>query len=173
MWRWYLRNKFTNFFNEAFTKIKNSKAIQILLFVALILIVVLIYFSLNNSSKQNNMSEQNTTSNYAEYLEVKLENVLQQIKDVGTVNVAITLESGYEYIYATEEEIKETSTGTLTTTSIVLVSGKPIIIKEIPPKIKGVVVVASGAENISVRMNILCAIQTALEVDNEKITILN
>ena len=65
----------------------------------------------------------------------------------------------------------ETQT-TVTTSTVILVSNEPVIIKENYPVIKGVVVVAKGAENVNVKLNILTAVETVLEVDRNNITIL-
>ena len=47
-----------------------------------------------------------------------------------------------------------------------------IVIEEVLPKIKGVVVVSSGAKDISVKLNIINAIQTLLDLSDNKIQIL-
>jgi stage III sporulation protein AG len=52
-----------------------------------------------------------------------------------------------------------------------MVDGEPVIKEEIYPVVKGIVVVASGADDISVKLNILSIIQTVIEVDNSKINI--
>jgi len=155
-----------------FEKIKLNKKLQIILFLFILLFILAIYFTIN-STKNNKTETENLSDDYASYLEYKLENSLSSIKDIGNVNVTITLESGIEYVYAEECESKTTSSGTTTSTSLILVSGEPILIKEIYPKINGIVVVASGANNINVKLDILKAIQTVLDVSNDKITILS
>ena len=48
----------------------------------------------------------------------------------------------------------------------------PLIIKESYPDVCGVVVVASGAGNVQVKLNIMKAIKTLLNVKDENIQIL-
>ena len=167
-----MKNNFTEKILNAFEKFKKNKKLQILLFIGLCLIIIAVYFYLSYKPSKSE-GEIESTSSYAEYLEKKLEDNLNSLDGVRDVNVMISLESGFEYIYATDTETKITSGGTLTTSSIVLVSGKPIIEKEIYPKIKGVVVITSSAKEIKVKLNILYAVQTILNISNDKITILN
>ena len=87
--------------------------------------------------------------------------------------VILTLEDGFEYIYAKEEEMKVSADGgKVTTSNIVLIDGKPVLEKEVYPQVKGVVVTASGADDVSVRLNLLSALQTVIEVASQNITIL-
>lgn len=52
------------------------------------------------------------------------------------------------------------------------VSGDALIIKEKQPKVRGVIVIAEGAQDISIRNNILSAVMTLLDVTAEKVEIL-
>ena len=169
-------NKFLNFV----TKIGKIKHLPLYIAIVLALLVCSFYFfnSENKSDTKNNISTENSSSTmeYVTYLENKLGNVLSKISGVGSVNVIITLESGFSYEYATDTETKSVASGgtetTITTETVILVSNKPVVMKEIYPTIKGVVVVAKGAENFSVKMNILSAVETVLEIDRTSITIL-
>ena len=170
-----MKNKLLEKIQNMWEKFRRNKRLQIILIISLLTIVILIYFSSfkNSSSKENTSNESNTASSYSAYLESKLKTALVNIDGVNNVSVIITLESGFEYVYATEEETKTTSTGTLTTSSLVLIDKKPVVVKELFPKIKGVVVITPSAKDINTRLNILSAIQTILEVSNDKITIIN
>ena len=66
-----------------------------------------------------------------------------------------------------------TSSGTtVNKTNVVMLNGQPVVQEEIYPKIKGIVVVAQGAGNVAIKMNILSLIQTVIDVENSKINIL-
>ena len=170
-------NKIKNFWS----KIKSIKHFEIVLAVLVGLIVCVVYFSFWNKPKNDN-TEKNSTQTYSSaeeyvyFLENKLCNVLSKIDGVGDVNVILTLQCGFTYEYATDSETKTTVSGgnetTITTETVILVSNEPVIVKEIYPVIKGVVVVAEGAENFTIKMNILTAVETVLEVERENITIL-
>lgn len=167
------------------SKIKKIKHYEIYIAVAIAVLVSVFYFAFASTSKKSsteNVGTENdiicenfsSSSEYTEYLENKLENVITSIKGVEDAKVVVSLEKGFEYVYMTEEETKTSSNGTtITKISIVMVDGQPVIKEEIYPVIKGVVVVASGAKDVGVRMNILSVIQTIIEVDNSQINILD
>ncbi len=175
-----MMSKLKDKFRILYERIKKVKHIEIYIAVGLALIVAVIYFSTLKKSpttkvdnKIDNVSPNFSTSGeYIDYLENKLENVITKVKGAGNVEVVVTLEKGFEYIYVTEEETRTTSNGTtITTTSVVMVNGQPIIQEEIYPVISGIVVIASGANDIAVKMDILSIIQTVIEIDNSKINI--
>ena len=95
----------------------------------------------------------------------------------------VTVEAGPEIKIATKTDEKTTSTtngSNITTNSsntsnpvIIANSGKnnPLILSEISPKITGVVVVASGAKDVKVRLNLLEAVEALLNVPTENIQI--
>ena len=163
-------------------KLKNAfKNRKILIITAtsiaiLLCCVYFFFFSTPDSKTQTSTNVVTREQEYVSELENKLESVLSKISGAGELNILITLESGFEYEYAKDEETKTTNTNgneiSQTTSSIVLVSGNPIVVKEINPKVKGVVVVSSGAKDIAVKTNIINSIITVLEVDSSKITVL-
>ncbi|MBP3431743.1 MAG: hypothetical protein J6K39_02695 [Clostridia bacterium] len=162
-------------------KLKSIKHIQIVLPLVIALVLCVIYFSFvggaeDDNSQQNSTEEFSSTVEYVDILENKLCSVLSKISGVGETNVIITLESGFSYEYATDSETKTTVSGgnetTIKTETLILVSNQPVVVKETYPVIKGVVVVAKGAEDFSVKMNIMQAVETVLEIDSKNITIL-
>lgn len=177
-----MMNNLTEKFHTMFEKIKKIKHIEIYIAIAFAVIIIGIYLSTLISPAKNEDNSQNSTNQtetfsssqeYTEYLENKLTNVLASVKGAGAVNVVVTLENGFEYIYATEDETKTSADGgQVTISKVILVDGKPVLEKEVYPQIKGVVVTASGADDISVKLNLLTALQTVVEVANQNITIL-
>lgn len=167
-------------FKTLFERIKKVKHIHIYLAIGLgVLIVACYLFSLpkktenNKTNIDNNRTEFSSSAEYAEYLENKLENVITSIKGVGQAEVVVSLEKGFEYIYQTEEETRSTSNGTsITTTSVVMINGQPVIKEEIYPIIKGIVVVADGCGDVATRMDVLNLIQTVVEVQSSQIKIM-
>jgi stage III sporulation protein AG len=115
--------------------------------------------------------------------------ILSQIKGAGSVNVMITYESGNEKVPAYDTKKNENTTqekdnsgGTRNSaqnsydSSIVYedIQGgnkKPVIIKEIPPKVMGVLVVADGANNPQVREELTNAVEVLVDVPAYKIQI--
>lgn len=161
-------------------RLKKIRHIQIILPVLIGIVACVAYFSFvgtrDGEKSENSTQEASTAVEYVDSLENKLCNVLSKISGVGDCEVVITLQCGFEYEYATDSETKTTISGgnetTITTETVILVSNEPVVVKEIYPVVKGVVVVASGAKDFAVKMNILSAIETVLEIDQSNITIL-
>lgn len=120
----------------------------------------------------------------------RLQTVLSKIEGVGRVDVMLTLERGSEYRYAnttdssskqtveqdtgggTREITEKTDRIQMVTTRSTQGSEEPVLITEIYPEIKGVVVVAQGAQDPRIKESITRAVQTALRVGAHKITVL-
>jgi stage III sporulation protein AG len=131
----------------------------------------------------------NTASDYARGLENDLSSILSKILGAGKVSVMITLKSGAEIIPAKDESIsdkvtneKDTSGGTRVTNEnttddkVVFAAAqggntKPLIIKEINPEIMGVIVVAEGAKDSKIKLEISRAVQTVLDIPAYRVTV--
>lgn len=164
-------------------KIKSIKHIQIYLAIFVALVVCAVYFVSNNPFKtktdktnENTTGEYSSTMEYVDNLENRISNVLSNMSGVGKVKVVVSLECGFSYEYAKDSETKTTVSGdvktTVTSETIILVSNQPVVVKEIYPVVKGVVVVAEGAKDVSIKMNILSAIETIFEIDRQNIIVL-
>lgn len=170
-----------NKLKQTFEKVKSIKHIHIYLAVFVGLLACLAYFTLfsggkNDKTPENSTKTLSSAEEYVEFLENKLENVLSQISGAGQVDVIVTLESGFTYEYAKNIETRTSTSGSndtsITTETVITVGGEPVVEKEIFPVIKGVVVIAKGAADFAVKMKILSAVETVLEVDRENITVL-
>ncbi len=166
---------------KLFQRIAKIKHIQIYIALVLGLVICVVCLGGMQNKKSDNTTEIatedcTTAEEYATLLENKLCNVLSKVSGAGKVSVVITLESGFSFDYATNTETKTITSGdnetTVTTETVILVSNQPVISKQNYPKIKGVVVVADGANDINVKLSIISAIETILQVDRQNITIL-
>lgn len=165
---------------KLFQKLKSIKHIEIIIAVILGAIVLLIYFSTFNTSTSSTPYQATSTTEYAAMLESKLENVIKKIEGVGNVSVMVTLSSGPEYVYATSEEEKinenqgsgSSTTSTTITKEPVIISGDIVVVKEIMPTVGGIVVVAGGANDTRVKLEIIKAIQALLDVPQANIEVL-
>lgn len=121
-------------------------------------------------------------------LENRLKEILEEIVGVGTVSVLVTVDSTEEMIWGRNENNSQQTTNetdksggkrhvTQMTNSgeIVMyeISGeqKPVVTKIIKPKIRGVLVVAKGAENATVRRIITEAVERGMDVPLSAISI--
>jgi stage III sporulation protein AG len=144
-----------------------------------------------NEEKTQSSAEayESTEPEYVRNLENELSSILGKIQGAGRVSVMITLKSGKEIIPAKDESVsdkitneKDTSGGTRTidekTTDdqVVFTSGqggnsKPLVIKELNPEVKGVIVVAEGAKDSKVKLMLSQAVQTVLDIPAYRVTV--
>lgn len=162
---------------------KNFKFVVALI---LLLIALIIYISFSGSAETKTETKELTSSNYittmeyCEKLEDKLQSIISQIDGAGNVKVMVTVDGSPELIYVSDTDTKTSTTtnGTTTTTTsspIIVGSGSSsggIVMTEKLPKVKGVIVVSTGAGQIGIKLNILNAIATLLDISTDNITIL-
>ncbi|MBE6682564.1 MAG: hypothetical protein E7595_00275 [Ruminococcaceae bacterium] len=93
---------------------------------------------------------QTLSSEYCASLEEKAKRLILSLPNVKSCEVFITLESGYSFVYATDQRVNETEHGKETEKNIVLAGNgsgeEPILIKESMPAVAGVAVVCTGAD---------------------------
>ncbi|MEG1706270.1 MAG: hypothetical protein RR291_02110 [Clostridia bacterium] len=151
-----------------FDKLKNVKNKEIIIAVVLCVIVLIIFaYSFIKPTSASNNKTNLSFSEWNNNLEVKLSDTISCIKGVGTASVAISYKTGVEQIFAYESYKQTTGNVTTEKNEIVTSQGIPVVIKEIAPQISGVVIVAKGAGNAVVKMQIIEAITTLLNVDSD------
>ncbi len=167
-------------------KLITGKNLKIIVLLIICLICLIIFLKMSDSDKKSNTS---TTTNstiyktsveYSGILESKLESVLSQIKGAGNVKVMVTLEGSPELVYAMDsnEKASNTQNGSTTTSSSTPIivetngSSEPLILTEKLPKVKGVVVVSTGASDIAIKLDILNSVSTLLDISIDKINVL-
>ena len=124
-------------------------------------------------------------------LEQRLSDILSEIEGAGEVKATVLLASGPEYRYAVNDKVTQRKVeeedqggGTRLTTErtedgqlvLVRTSGtgveQPIIVKELKPEVQGVLVVATGANNIFVKEKLIKAVVTLLDVPPYQVRVL-
>lgn len=167
-------------------KLKNIKHIEVIIVVIFVLILLLICFAGNNtfsflSNQQTTTSSSSnityvSTSDYVLNIESKLKSILSNVNGAGKVEVMVSVDGSSEIQFATDEVITTSGQTTEKTVNIVFVTkdgvSQPIITSEKLPKINGVVVVSSGAKNTKVKLELMSAVQTLINIDCDKIQIL-
>ncbi len=174
-------------------KVKGGKKLELILYGAVILTVLLLYAS----GLRRNRSETSADSaeSYAgaeavmteQDLENKLASVLSCIRGAGRVEVMVTYETGAELVTAmstsTNSNASETtdngkaSASSQTTESMepATVKGEngdtPIVLMERLPVVRGVIVVAEGAADISVKLDLQRAVQAVLDIPLSQIEV--
>ena len=125
---------------------KGMGAVLIGVFAGIILLLM------PSSSKEDDIAQPKpamTGSEYCALLEQKAEELIKELPEVDDCSVFITLESGYKYIYATDQHVREESDFKETEKTIVLAGNgngeEPLIIQETMPKVAGVAIVCPKA----------------------------
>ena len=157
-----------------------------LILVILAMIVAVVMLNTSKTTKSTSIKENRvdastytTSLQYINKIESKLNEVIANIKGAGSVKVMISISSSPELsvLENVEEKVVSTQSGTTTTTTtepiIVNINGKeePLILKETLPTINGVIVVSSGASDIKVKLDIITAVSTALDINSNKVEV--
>ncbi len=188
-------DKFIDWIKKYLEKVNNKELMRnlfIILIIGIILIIIADIFIKEKKGVNQNLKLENeiknpinTETDYGTVLENKLEDVLSQLKGVGSVKVMITLEDTIEKIPAfnttknnettneldsqggTREIIREDTTIQVVTGS----EGSLMVLKEIKPTIKGVIVIAEGAEDLEVKERLYEAVKTVLGLSGNKVEV--
>ncbi|MGM0471564.1 MAG: hypothetical protein ACQEQI_04695 [Bacillota bacterium] len=137
-------------------------------------------------SQTNQQKADSHQLNNESLMEQKLAEILSNLSGVGEVKVDITLDSGTEYKYVRdvdtsskntqEHEGREAHQKSKREEVVVIrnQSGaeEAVVKQEIKPRIRGVVVVAQGAEVSQIKANLVAAVKVGLGVETHKIVIL-
>ena len=139
------------------------------------------------TTNSNNIDSKNDLSSYSNRLKKELEKTISNIDGAGKAEVFLSFERGYEYIYAktdkqtadkkessksNEYTADEKSTGEEEYIIVKTDDGEePLIVTEIEPKIKGIVVVCKGGGNDIVAKKITTAISVCLGISESKICV--
>ncbi|MGI6175625.1 MAG: hypothetical protein ACOYJC_05595 [Christensenellales bacterium] len=166
--------------------IKSKKGLEIIIAIVIIAVIIGIYISTltpneNQSAPQEKAAAQDTEAT----LEQKLVNVLSTIEGAGKVEVMVTFESSAQIIPAmdtqeetvesknaegehlSQSEYKNSKPATVQQSS----GSDPLVLQEIMPEVRGAIIIAQGADDIRVKMDLLSAAQTVLKVNADKINV--
>lgn len=158
--------------NKFLNKIKTDAKTR-LIFIIFCFVLLAILLVVNFLPKTTNEAvSADAVAEYVNLMEQKLEKLLNKVDGAGKVSVAISIESGMETVLAMTTTTKETSAGREIVSAPVLVNGKTVVLKEVYPKISGVLIVAEGAGKLTVYNKIQQAALSLLDVKASQIEIL-
>lgn len=174
-------------------ELNNKKFINNLFIILLLSVIVLIGVSIFTDKKEvanlpvrEAIKETAIEDDYSEYLEDKLAAILMKLKGVGEVDVMITLEESIESVPAsnttktvetTKEKDAEGGTREVNRedTNIQIVNSSIdealVVLKEVNPTVKGVIVVAEGAEDLIILERLYEAVKTVLGISGNKVQV--
>lgn len=157
-------------------RIKNIKHIEI---IAVLIVIAIIIVAYTYTVKGNNVTDTAQPSE-TETLTAELTNILKKIDGVGDVEILILYNGGKQLDIAskTEKHTDVEVNGDRTTTTTdessvpVIVDGdKPLIIGEKRAVIDGVIVVADGGGDNSIKVQIMQALSKLLKIDFDKVQV--
>ena len=188
------------FLDKIFNETNNKKKIENLIFLIILLIITLAIMNyiwkdekqktneeIENNSYEKVLASENKAVTKDEFIE-KLENTLSTIKGVGNVNVLLNYTESSSVIPIYDEttttsstEEQDTSGGTRNVTQtqsqkeVVFSESsgtkQPITQKTIMPIVQGAIITAEGAGNITIKTNIISAIQALTGLSADKIQV--
>ena len=147
--------------NDFLSKYVNNRSLYIIIIIGIVFMLL--------PGFDSGKSEKSKPQMYDEYSdEARLSEILSKVDGAGKVSVMITYygTSGYDLEF--QEKRGETSTEN----SVVMDGNSPFIKSEFYPKVKGVIIVSSGAKNSSVKKSLTDAAAAVLEVSSHKICVL-
>lgn len=182
---------FKGLFSKSGISQKQAKWLTVLGVAGMLLIMLTGLWPDNSSSADVSQDVVGSLGAHAQQTEQRLAEILKQIKGVGAVHVMVTLENGVEYRYAADEKQSGDSVFTYADgsdapskvqekedreQSYILVDSsggkKPLVLTELSPRVKGVVVVCSGAGNPVIRQRVTDAVTTALGVTSLQVCVI-
>ena len=170
-------------------KLKNGKGVKVAVVLGAVGIL-LIVLSEWLPQKQPQTAEKQTaisTETYCTTVEARLSSLLRNMEGVGACHVYVTLENGVEYVYAKQQQENADRTedkdvngqrvqeSADTQESVILIDGdngeEGLLLTEIQPQIKGVVVVCDGGEKQAVKERITAVVTTALNISARRVCV--
>ena len=148
------QNKKERIWNKFSNLSKKEKSLFIKLAICLVAGIILMSLGSSNNDSTSTPNDSSSllepaeptasTSYYSEEkeLEDKLISILSEIKGAGAVTVALTFEQGTEYVYAEENNEKQSADQSETSTSLAQINDSPVLVKQRLPEVKGVVTVS-------------------------------
>jgi len=172
---------------SSFSKLDTKKKIQYAAVLLIAVVILAIYFSSFKSAAQQKEepAPSATGAAQADDVESRLERVLSKIEGAGKVKVMITYESTPEIVpaYSVDKQTSSTtntSQGSVTNSEntqsdVVTVKGSAgdnaLVLRQDSPKVLGVIVVAQGADDVGVRLNLLKAVEIILNVGPDRVDV--
>ncbi len=159
---------------ENIEKIKRGTPFKIFIVILTAFFVLITLLSIFKKKESTDTTVAVSYSGYVDSLEKELENKLAKIDGVGKVSVILTVDGCQESVIAKEITTATDTLGTVTTKETpIMVNGKPVVLKEVYPKIIGIVVICEGAKNIITVQRVQNAITTLTGIDLNKIEIIS
>lgn len=152
--------------------VKKYKYAILILFLGLALMLMP-----DQSKDQDTRSEQTEPIvQTQEDMDDRLAQILSQIKGAGKVQVMLTLKSGEEILYQTDQKIQSSENGTSQWDTVILTDSNRaesgLVTQINPPVYQGAIIVCEGADKATVRLAIVEAVSKVTGLGADQISVL-
>ena len=168
--------------------LKNQKNIKLPIIIGLAGILLIAFSSIifPEDKVEAQAPSSPNSYDYCQWLEEKIAATVNQITGKKGANVLVTLETGVEYVYATEQKKDNSNTGqtdggkfsesgSLAETYITVKdqngNEEAVVLTELTPRIRGVSIVCHGGQRAEVANAIVSTLSVALDIPSENISV--
>lgn len=179
-----------NALTRLYERMKSDKRFELLVYGVLILTMVVLFIISPNGEKTESSGDdvaKQHEQNDIEELEERLEAILSSIRGAGRVRVMITYDTSSRLVPAMSTDVQSgttenTSGESQSVSETRTESSRPatisgsggtetIVLTEIEPTVRGVIVTAEGAADVSVRVKLCNAVMTVLGISADRIEV--
>lgn len=137
--------------------------------------------------QQRQPTEQTSSEQFVSQTEERLKSLVGSIEGAGQCRVMITLENGVEYVYATEQKTnsdrqEDNGSGSNkriqrddSEEKVIIIDSdngrEGLLVTEIQPTVKGVVIVCEGGDDKAVRERIIQAVTVVLNISSKRVCV--
>lgn len=172
---------------------KNTKFVTVIVAIGLIGIMLILLSDLvkpkTSEEKQSDTQIKYVSlDEYENRLEQGLAEIISSINGAGKTRVLLTMESTVEQVYATNKNLSQDNSTNVdnsnsssdkdiqaetTYITVELSDGteETVLVKEIQPKVRGVLVVCAGGDDSIVKGKIIDAVTKALDISSSKVSV--
>lgn len=157
---------------KLFDMLKKYKYAVIILLVGVVLMLIPV-------GKQDEAVLQTDSLQVSEDTDINkaLEQILSQIEGAGEVQVLLTVSTGEETVYQTDNKISQSEENSNTQTDTVMITDAQrnesgLIKQTISPVYRGAVIVCQGADSAKVRLAIVDAVTKLTGLSSDRISVL-
>lgn len=163
--------------------LKDDKKRKIILIIGFLLILIIFISGIlpdkPKKEKINNdvyKEENDSLKEYENSVEEEIYNLIKHIDGVGRIKVMVTLETSQEILYQFDSKTQVNQNSQDTQQQVVIVEDengnkKALVKSKKLPKIKGIVVVCDGADDIDVQCRVVDALTTAFDIGSSKVSV--
>lgn len=171
--KFFSKDKISAFFKE-----KNNR-IKLITIIGLVGIVLIM---LSENIPKENKEVSNTGGNssvsvdeYKRSVQNELQKIIAQIDGAGKCSVMVTFDNATENVFAYNSTREKDENGEKQSHEYVIVKSNgeetPIVVKEIQPSIRGVIVVCEGGDSIEVKQDIIESISCVFAIPSNRISV--